>query len=92
MTTIMDEIMSLVEGLSDILGKQRHEMPLATYEVEIVEVRKKTVRVEMPIGSFREAEADVYRRYVDGELQITDKDISEVEVNMQEITYQDEEL
>lgn len=92
MTTIMDEIMSLVEDFSDILGSQRQEMPLATYEVEIVEVRKKTVKVEMPTGSFHEAEAEVYRRYVDGELQMTDTDISEVEVNMQEITYQDEEL
>ncbi|MCM1076272.1 MAG: hypothetical protein NC411_02805 [Bacteroides sp.] len=87
----MDDIMSLVDEFSDILGS-RQEMPLATYEVEIVEVRKKTVKVEMPIGSYKKAQAEVYRRYIDGEVKLMPDDITEVEVNVGEITYQDEEL
>lgn len=83
--------MNLVEEFKDLLGTIDCPMPDAVYEVEIVETRRKVVKIQMPIGSYHDAEAEVYRQYVDGEIQMTDTDVSAVDISVEEIIYPDEE-
>lgn len=89
MVTIFDTLLQAVNELNDLCGIEAKDYPKATYQVEIVEVRKRIVPVEMNVGSYNEAKGKVQAMYKAGEIAMDSESIAEVEVNVDEIIYEE---
>ncbi len=90
MVTIFDDLLQAVNELNDLCGYDAKDYPKATYQVEIVEVRKRIVPVEMSVGSYNVAKKKVEAMYKAGEIAMDSESISEVEVNVDEIIYEED--
>lgn len=90
METIFDNLFEAVETLNEICGVKAVDYPNATYQVEVVEVRKRIIPVQMNAGSYNEAKRKVEAMYKAGEIAMDSESIAEVEVNVDEIIYEED--
>lgn len=90
MVTIFDNFIQALNDLNELCGVEPVEYPKATYQVEVVEIRKRIIPVEMNVGGYNAAKAKVEAMYKAGQIAMDSESIAEVEVNVDEVIYEED--
>ena len=66
--TIIDKIKEEAEEFFDSIGCKKTALPNVKYQVEVTEILRKVIEVELPLGSENEAKMKVMQMYKNEEI------------------------